>query len=225
MVFMQNVLFNSNYYISAEVPLTSNMTFFRLPWGVFIVMLLMIWSGELFFKERTVKVWQITDALPVPVWVTQLSKFMASCGLAFVLCMSFVAIGLVSQTLLGGASLIDLKQYAIDVFGYRWGFVNFVFEIALVFFIAGLTGNRFLTHILSVGIFLFLVISFDMGLMEQIRYGFAMTPGVEDFSEMSDYGILKPSANWFALLWGVLSVAFVMLGNLILEAWFTKQMV
>ena len=185
MVFMQNVLFNANYYIGAEVPLTSNMTFFRLPWGVFIVMLLMIWSGELFFKEKTVKIWQITDALPVPVWVTQLSKFFASCGLAFVLCMSFVVIGLASQLLLGGASLIDFERYVVDVFGYRWGFLNFVFEIALVFFVAGVTGNRFLTHILSVGMFLYLIISFDLGLMEQVRYGFALTPGVEDFSEIS----------------------------------------
>lgn len=214
MVFMQNVSFNANYYIGAEVPLTSNMTFFRLAWSVFIIMLLIIWSGELFFKEKTVKIWQITDALPVPVWVTQLSKFVASCGLAFVLCLCFVAIGVVSQIILGGVSLIDIKQYVIDVFGYRWGFLNFVFQISLVFFIAGLTGNRFLTHILSVGYFLFLIISFDIGVLEQIRYAFGFTPGVEDFSEMSSYGILGLSANWFALLWGILSIAFVMLGIL-----------
>lgn len=215
MVFMQNVLFNSNYYIGYELPLTSNMTFFRLPWGVFIIMLLMIWSGELFFKERTVKIWQITDALPIPVWVTQLSKFIASCGLAFVLCASFVVIGIVSQTMLGGFSLIDLKRYVIDIFGYRWGFINFVFEIALVFFVAGFTGHRFLTHILSVGYFLYLIISFDMGLMEQVRYGFALTPGVDDYSEMSGYGVLQTSANWFAILWGVASVFLLMLGVLL----------
>lgn len=214
MVFLQNLLFNANFYIGYEVPLTSNMTYFRLVWGVFIVMLLMIWSGELFFKERIVKIWQITDALPIPVWVTQLSKFIASCGLAFVLCVSFMIIGVFTQLVFGRPDLIDLKQYIIDVFGYRWGFINFVFEIALVFFIAGLTGKRFLTHILSVGYFLFLVISFDMGILEQVRYGFALTPGVDDYSEMSGYGILGLSANWFGLLWAVLSIVFILLGIL-----------
>lgn len=214
MIFLQNILFNANYYIGDEIPLASNMTYFRLAWGVFIIILLMIWSGELFFKERIVKIWQITDALPVPVWVTQLSKFIASCGLAFVLCVSFVAIGIFTQLILGRPDLIDFKQYIIDVFGYRFGFVNFVFEIALVFFIAGLTGKRFLTHILSVGYFLFLIISFDMGILEELRYGFALTPGVDDFSEMSGYGILKTSANWFALLWTILSIVLVLLGVL-----------
>lgn len=213
MIFLQNVMFNANYYIGSEVPLTSNMTYFRLPWGVFIVILLMIWSGELFFKEKTVDIWQITDALPIPVWVTQTSKLIAFLGVAIVLCFSFMMIGIVSQFILGGGiEIIDFKRYLIDIFGFRWGLGNFMLFICLVFFIGGLTGNRLITHILSVGYFLFTIISFDMGLQEQARFGYAMTPGVEDFSELSGYGILQKSAHWFNFMWIALALAFVLIG-------------
>ncbi|PKV49237.1 ABC-type transport system involved in multi-copper enzyme maturation permease subunit [Aquimarina sp. MAR_2010_214] len=229
MILLQNLLFNTSYYIGNEMPLTSNMTFFRLPWGVFITMLLMIWSGELFFKEKTVKIWQITDALPVPVWVTQVSKLIATYALALILCLGFVVVGMFSQIIEGGFSLIDLKQYAIDILGFRLGFVNFVFQISLVFFIAGLTGNRFLTHILTVGYFLINIISFDMGLFEQIRHGYALVPGIEDFSEVSGYGILSKSAYWFAAMWALLATTFVLLGVLfwhrgVGKKWYRKLM-
>lgn len=212
MVFLQNVTWNATYYIGNEVPLSSNMTFFRLEWGVFVNMLIMIWAGELFFKDRTVNIWQITDTLPVPVWVTQLSRFGAVIGLSFVLSLSFIAISLFSQILLGGFSYIELNRFTEDLLLYRWAFLNFVLFATLVFFVAGLTSHRIITHIVSVGFFLFLIISFDMGIMEDLRYGFALTPGIEDFSEMSGYGIFHESANWFFLLWLSLAIALIMAG-------------
>lgn len=212
MILLQNLMFNANYYIGKEVALTSNMTYFRLPWGVFIVILLMIWAGELFFKEKTVDIWQITDALPVPVWVTQTAKLIANFGLALMLCISFLAICLLSQLILGGIQIADFGQYFTDIFGFRWGFGNFILFICLTFFIGGITGNRLITHILSVGYFIFTIISFDMGLQEQARFGYAMTPGVTDFSELSGYGILDSSAHWFNFMWIFLAAALALIG-------------
>lgn len=214
MIILQNITWNANYYIGPEMPLSSNMTFFRLQWGVFIMMLLMIWSGELFFKDKTTNIWQITDALPVPVWVSQLSKYFAAIGLAFVLCIAFIIIGILCQVLMGGGAYIDLSRYVEDLLGFRWGFLNFVLYITLVFFTAGLTGNRLVTHIVCVGYFLFTIISFDMDLFEQIRYGYGLVPGIEDYSELSGYGIHNTAANWFFTMWFGLGVAFVLAGIL-----------
>lgn len=227
MIVLQNLMWNASYYIGPEVPLTSNMTYFRLPWGVIITLLLMIWSGELFFKDKTINIWQITDALPVPVWVSQLSRLIAMIGVAFILCMLFIVIGMLCQIMLGGTSQIDLNLYAGDVLGYKWGWLTFVSEICLVFFIGGLTGRRVTTHILSVGIYLITIISADMGLFEQVRYLFPLTPGVDDYSEISGYGILSASGFWVFLLWTCLSVVFVLLGILfwdrgVASKWYLK---
>lgn len=214
MVVLQNITWNASYYIGPEVPLTSNMTYFRLQWGAFIMMLLMIWSGELFFKDKTVKIWQITDALPVPVWVSQLSKYFASLGLAFLLCLAFIGIGILCQVIMGGGAYIDLGRYAEDLLGFRWGFLNFLLYISLVFFVAGITGNRLYTHILCVAFFIFTIISFDLGLLEDNRAGYGLVPGVDDFSDMSGYGIYQTAANWYFLMWLALAVVFVLGGIL-----------
>ncbi len=212
MVFLQNVLWNASYYIGPQVPLTSNFTFFRITFGVFIMILLMIWAGELFFKDKIVNIWQITGALPIPVWVTQLSKFLAMAGVALVLSLSFMFLGIVSQTLQGGWGEIDLGLYVSDLLGYKWGWLTYVLQIALVFFVAGLTGNRYLTHVLAIGHFFVLLMGFELGLIEEVRFGFAIIPGIEDYSTISGYGIWGVSAFWYFLMWTSLAIVFVLLG-------------
>ena len=212
MFFLQNIMWNATYYLGPSQPLTSTMTFVRLPMGFFIMMLLMIWAGELFFKDRVSNIWQITDALPVPVWVTTLSKFVAVGGVALITALLIIACGILAQLIMGGWQEIDLIRYADDVLGYKWGWLTYLQNIALVFFLAGLTGNRFLTHILGVGFYIFSIISFDMGIMEELRFGYALTPGVEDFSDVNGYGIWTISSWWYFLMWTALAFVFVLLG-------------
>ena len=224
---LQNLLWNDSYYIGNTVPLTSGMTLFRLSFGVFIMILLMVWAGELFFKDKTVKIWQITDTLPVPVWVTQLSKFVAMIGVSFLLAFSFMLLGVIAQVLKGGAGWIDLSLFAYDLLGFNWGWLTYVLQIALVFFIAGLTGNRFFTHILSVGILFGTIMAFELGLAEQTIYAYGAVPGLEDYSEMSGYGIWLIAAPWYFLMWALLAITFVCLGILFWErgtghVWYKK---
>ena len=212
MFFLQNIMWNATYYLGPTQPLTSSMTLARLTMGAFIMMLLMIWAGELFFKDKTSNIWQITDALPLPVWVSQLSKFIAMCGVALIMALTIIACGVLGQVLLGGWEEIDLALYANDVLGYKWGWLTYILNIALVFFLAGLTGNRFLTHILGVGYYFFNLISFDMGIIEELRFGYALTPGIEDYSEMNEYGIWAMASFWYFMMWAALGVVFVLLG-------------
>lgn len=218
MIVLQNLVWNATYYIGAQMPVTSAMTYFRLPWGVYIILLLILWSGELFFKDRTVGIWQITDALPVPVWVTQLSRLFALFAMSFTLTLGFIFIGVIVQAVQGSAAEIDLGRYAEDVLGFRWGLLNYWLFIVLVFFIASLTQSRFATHALSVAYFIFLIVSFDMKLLEQVRIGYALTPGVEDHSEMNGYGVWSVAARHFFWLWATLALALV-----VFALWFWRR--
>ncbi|MCY3998204.1 MAG: ABC transporter permease [Flavobacteriaceae bacterium] len=209
MITLQNLLWNAQYYIGPTLPLTSTMTFFRLSFGVFIMILLMVWAGELFFKERTVGFYKISDTLPVPVWVSQLSKYFAMCGVAFVMAFLFVFLGVATQILKGGIQLIDIGLFVSDLFGYNMGWLTYVIMITLVFFIAGLTANRMITHVLSVGIFFVIIIAFELELAEQSRFAFGFVPGIEDYSELTGYSIWKVSAPWYFLMWICLSIFMV----------------
>ena len=212
MFFLQNIMWNATYYLGPQQPVTSSMTLSRLTMGVFIMMILMIWAGELFFKDRTSNIWQITDALPLPVWVSQLSRFVAMCGVAFIMALTIIACGVMAQIFLGGWKEIDLALYIEDLLGYKWGWLTYILNITLVFFLAGLTGNRFLTHILGVGYYFFNIVSFDLGIMEELRFGFALIPGIEDYSEMNGYGIWSLASFWYFMVWAALGIVFVLLG-------------
>ena len=124
MFLLQNVMWNATYYLGPSQPLTSTMTFVRLPMGFFIMMLLMIWAGELFFKDRISNIWQITDSLPVPVWVTTLSKYVAMSGVALVTALVVILCGILAQLLMGGWQEIDFFRYADDFTRLQVGMVD-----------------------------------------------------------------------------------------------------
>ena len=206
---LQNFLFNASHYIGPEQPLTTNMTINRLVLGVFIIILTMIWTGELIFKEKTTNLWQITDTLPLPIWVRLLSKYMAMAGVALCLGLGIILAGLIAQVAKGYTNF-EFELYIEDILGYKWGWLNYLMLMTLPFFIAGITGKRFITHILSIGIFIFSIIAFDLGVIEDHRLGVLVgIPGLEDYSEISGYGIFSTASFWFFCLWGTLAIFFM----------------
>ncbi len=207
---LQNFLFNASYYIGPEYPITTNMTQNRLILGVFIIILLLFWTGELIFKEKTTNLWQITDTLPIPIWVRLVSKYVAMAGVSLILVLGIISAGLITQ-LLKGFTHIEWSLYAQDLLGYKFGWLTYLSIITLPFFIAGITGKRFLTHILSIGIFIFSIIAFDLGVIEDHRLAVLIgIPGLEEFSEIAGYGIFSTSSFWYFMVWATFAV-FLML--------------
>jgi len=210
-VFMQDLFWNSTYYIGHQMPLTSGMCNVRLVNGFVFMIILMLYAGELFFKERTTGFWQITGATPAPTWVLQIPKLLAMFATAFLFALTIFLGGVLTQ-LLQGFFDINLGLYITDIFGYKFGWLTYVLNIVLVFFLASLFGNRYLTHIVAVGYYIFMIVSFDIGMIEQLRFGYALSPGGDDYSEIMGYGIWEQSTFWFFVMWAVLAVFFVLSG-------------
>ncbi len=228
MFFLYNILWNAEYYVTTDtLPITSEMTSTRLTTLVFLGILLLIWSGELLYKERTVNLSQLTDALPIPTWVTYLSKFFAMALVSFLLSTVLLVCGLLAQ-LLKGFYDIEWTVYLEHLYGYQGGWVSFLFLIAMAFFFGALTGRRFVGHILSVAVFFFTVISAELGLIEEIRFMYPFAPGVEDYSEMNRFGVFGVAAPYYTLMWTLLAIATLGIGvwvwNRGTEASFIKRL-
>ena len=207
MFFLYNILWNAEYYITTDtLPITSEMTSTRLTTLVFLGILLLIWSGELLYKERTVNISQLTDALPVPTWVTYISKFLAMAVVSFLLSTVLLVCGLLAQ-LVNGFYDIEWAVYLEHLYGYQGGWLSFLFLVAMAFFFGALTGRRFVGHILSVAVFLFTIISAELGLIEEVRFMYPFSPGVEDYSEMNGFGIFGVAAPYYILMWILLAIA------------------
>lgn len=210
--FLYNILWNAEYYITTDtLPITSAMTSTRLTTLVFLGILLLIWSGELLYKERSVNISQLTDALPVPTWVTYISKFLAMALVSFLLSTVLFVCGLLAQ-LINGFYDIEWAVYIEHLYGYQGGWMSFLLLIAMAFFFGALTGRRFVGHILSVAVFLFTVISAELGLIEEIRFMYPFAPGVEDYSEMNGFGIFGVAAPYYTLTWTLLAIATLGIG-------------
>jgi len=69
------------------------------PLGLYLIIFFTVWSIERLFKDRTVGLWQVkdADALPVPVWVTLPSRFLAMARVAFVCSVCLLVIGVLVQ--------------------------------------------------------------------------------------------------------------------------------
>lgn len=206
-----HLLWSEKYYIETpQLPLTYLMTVARQPLGLYLIIFFTVWSIELLFKDRTVGLWQVKDALPVPVWVTLFSRFFAMAWVAFVCSVCLLVIGVLVQ--LGrGFTDIDWSLYLQDLFGIRLSWLNYMMIVALAFFIGAVTNNRFAAHGIAVGIMLFEVVANITGTVEQLRLLYIFVPGLEDYSEMNGYGIFGVSAPWYALMWSVLAVNFLLL--------------
>ncbi|MEM9897417.1 MAG: hypothetical protein AAF789_13710 [Bacteroidota bacterium] len=209
--FVFNVLWNSSFFIGPSYPLTSTMTLTRIAMGTWVSLILMIWTGELLFKDRVVGFWQVNDAFPVPVWVNVFSKFLAMSVITLVISCMFIFFGVVAQVLKGGTGEIDMAFYVSELLGYNWGWLNYLQMLALVCLITGLTASRFATHLLSIGIYFFNLVSFDLEIIEDLRFIYMLVPGVDDYSEMNGYGIWATSIPWFFLLWTSLAIVFLAL--------------
>ncbi|MEM9833545.1 MAG: hypothetical protein AAF944_23145 [Bacteroidota bacterium] len=210
--FLSNLLWNSSLYIGSSYPLTSTMTLTRISMGTWVSLILMIWTTELLFKDRVVGFWQVKDALPVPVWVNMLSKFLAMSVVTLLISCMFIVFGIVAQLLKGAPEEINLTLYFTDLLGYNWGWLNYLQMLALVCLVAGLTAHRFATYIISIWIYFFNMVSFDLKIIEELRFIYMFVPGVDDYSEMNGYGIWETSIPWFFLLWTTLATAFVAMG-------------
>jgi ABC-type transport system involved in multi-copper enzyme maturation permease subunit len=206
-----NFFWTSAYYLTtSHLPLTSIMTYVRIPMMVVISIILIILSGELLFKDRTSGVWKIVDAMPTPSWVLVLSRFLTMGGVAFLLISLIFVAGVLSQLAMGFTD-IEWGLYVSELYGSRFGWLTCLHIISLAFFCGALFNSRLKGHIVSTALFTFIAMSVDYRLIEQLRFAFLFVPatfGPEkyNYSEMNGYGVLDTGLFWYAGAWTALAV-------------------
>jgi len=208
---LNNFCWTSEYYITtSHLPLTSVMTFVRIIMMVMTFLFIILFSGELLFKDRGSGVWQITDAMPTPSWVFILSRFFTLAGVVFLISTLMLATGLIAQ-LCGGFTDIEWGLYLKDFYSSRFGWITSMQVVCMAFFIGSVFGDRLKGHVLSIAVFIFTMVSLEFGMIDQLRFGFPFVPGIEQYSEMNGYGVFDTALPWYGGAWSTLSVIFILL--------------
>ncbi|GAB4236653.1 MAG: M1 family aminopeptidase [Ekhidna sp.] len=163
---------------------------------LFFIIILVFYSGELVWRERDVKINLIQDALPMPDFVSLVSKFFGLMLVFIVMLLFLIASGVMIQTFKGYYKY-DLPIYFTTLFAETFSIL--VMFSLLAYFIQVMVNNKFLGHALMIIFFIAMGVLDTLGLEHSLfQFGSA---SLGTYSEMNGYGHFVTSFSWFDLYW------------------------
>ena len=169
----------------------------------FLVIIVTFYAGELIFKERQVKIAEVSDAMPVPNWVPLVAKCLALVGVILGFMVAGALAGICFQLFKGGTT-IEALLYVKGVLIESMFFILMgMMAIALQVF----TNNKFIGYLLVI---LFLVSQIVLGIMhfDHNLYNYAGLPAIP-YSDMNGYGHFLTGWAWFVLYWSLFALALL----------------
>ena len=181
--------------------------------GAFLIVVLVIvtvYSGELVWRERTARVQEVIDALPVPNWALWGAKLAA---------LAVVVAAMLATAILTGIGIQAARgYYAFEIGVYLRGMlvlagIPFVLAAVLAVFLQVVTNNRYLGYLLMLLYFISgpVLSAWDFN---HNLYQYAQAPTAR-YSDMNGFGHFVEPLAWFSLYWtfaaGMLAVAIHLL--------------
>ena len=187
-----NNMYGANTYAStyAVIELISNL------FVIFFIIIVVFFSGELIWKERSVKMDLIYDSMPVSDSTNLLSKFFGMILVYVVLLISLIFSGIIIQTAKGYFNY-EIGLYFKTLFSSLFSFL--VLFTMLSFFIHVMVNNKFLGHAVIILFFITTGILSSIGL-EHSLFQFASAE-LGTYSDMNGYGHFVAAFSWLDLYW------------------------
>ena len=168
--------------------------------GVFIVVIIAFYSGELIWAERDVKLNQIYDATPVPNAVVFLAKFAAMASIILALLLVTMVAGIAMQASRGYYHF-EIPLYLQSLLGFR--FIDYLLIAVLAMAIHVVVNHKYLGH------FLVIVGYIGIGLLgsltEHNLYEYGSDSGYS-YSDMNGWGPYVWPFVWWKVYWGAFAL-------------------
>lgn len=192
-------LFDANEgYGTHELPVTYTMVeSIRGTFYLYMIIIMVYFSGAVIWKERTARVSEITDALPTKNWTMMLGKFGAVLGILFLLQAIAMFAAIIAQKVMGYPHH-DMWVYLRELL--VMDMLRFSMLLTLNFLVQALVPNMFL------GFFIAIILIIVNGLVwgaldvESNMVQFAARPGyiLSDFYGYQPFG---QGLFWFNAYW------------------------
>ncbi len=205
------VAYQSNQiYGTPSLPLTRYMVE-QISGGLslFSTIILVIYAGEAVHRTRQNKTFEFYDALPVSNITLYLSKIISLIGVAVLLTLLNVLVGMLYQTI-NGYFNYELGMYL--TYNFTTIFPGYTMIVLLAFFIHVLVNNKFLGHfiviIIYIGLPLLLTLAFKTSNPLVI---FGVTPS-SFLSDLNGFGHYLYGKFWLNLYWILLTCILATIG-------------
>ncbi|MEZ4361853.1 MAG: M1 family aminopeptidase [Kofleriaceae bacterium] len=177
--------------------------------GIFVLILITFYSGELVWRERDAHVDQLHDAMPVPTGLLFGSKLAALLLVPVVMQVVVMVTGMILQVL-KGYTHVEPGLYLRHLFGIQllhyWGLC------ALAFVVQVLVNHKYLGHFVMVLYFIAMTFAEALGFEHRLLHPFQAERVV--YSDMNGYGHLLPKVRWLQLTWGAAALGLLTLARL-----------
>jgi ABC-2 type transport system permease protein len=178
--------------------------------GLFIFLILVVYSGEMVWRDRTLRVSEMVDAMPVPTWVMWSSRMTALAALLLILLVVAMLTCMGIQTYQGfphyepGLYLKGLFLAAAP---------QYLFIAALCLFMQVVCNQKYLGWLLAGLIYIMGRVMPAMRL-EHNLYRFGGAPD-SMYSDMNGYGHFVTPTAWFYLYWALFCAVLLVIAHLL----------
>ncbi|MBU8893866.1 MAG: hypothetical protein KOO66_13885 [Bacteroidales bacterium] len=183
--------------------------------ALFVLIIITFLSGEIVWNERSFRIDEIVNSLPIPTWTIYTSKLTALFAVQIILMAMIMLIGIIAQAVMGYFNF-EIGLYIKGLFGVSM--VDYILLCFLAFVVHVIVNNKYAGHFIMILYYLFNSFMGSLGL-EHNLYDFASDPGIM-YSDMNAYGhyvwpFITYKAYWFsfAILLAILSNLLWVRGN------------
>ncbi len=181
--------------------------------GAFAFLLIIIvtfYSGELIWRERSVKLAEVYDAMPAPNWVYLGAKLVGQ----LVVVAAFLVAGVLAT--IGVQAYHGYTRFELGV--YAQGFLVIVVPFMLICFLASFlqvaAGKKFLGYLLMILWVILTLIVFPAIDWQHNLYSYAGAPNAP-YSDMNGYGHFVGPLFWYNLYWAFGAAILTVLATLL----------
>ncbi|MEO8180659.1 MAG: M1 family aminopeptidase [Deltaproteobacteria bacterium] len=199
-----------NVYGTATYPVTREMV--ELLGGaarLFVLIVCILYSGELVHREREARMDQVCDALPLPVWLPFFSKLVSLLLIQVLLLLAVMLTGIAIQTV-QGYHHYELGLYVQHLFGLK--LVDACLMAVLCLTLHSLVQNKYVGHFAAVAVYV--VRQIASGTYQHNLYLYGGTPPYF-YSDMNGYGRQLVGVHWFHAYWAAGALLLVILSYLL----------
>ena len=177
---------------------------------LFMIIVTILFSGELVWKSRDFRMSNIIDSLPVPNWVFYASKI---AGLIFmqVLLLAVIMICGVIVQLFKGYTHFEILLYIKYLLGFR--LIDLVMLAVLAVFVQTLVSNKYLGYFI-VALFYIWNSTFALTILKRTLFVFSSDPGIE-YSDMNGFGHAVFPFYIYKIYWGAFCILLAVLSSLL----------
>jgi len=189
--------------------LTTSLTNPVTPW-IITPLLIVLYAGELVWREREAGLGEITDAAPVPDWVLFLGKFLGLC-LILVVWMGFLTLAGVLVQARMGYDKFEIALYLQVLFGLQ--LPEYLLFALLALTVQGLVNQKYVGHLVALLAYVAILFAGMLGIGHNLLvYGSAPR---WSYTDMRGFGATLEPWRWFMLYWTAWALLLAVVARLL----------